>query len=184
MIFTRTRMMVAAGMLAVALSAPAMADSDDGGWWSGWGMGRGMMDGWGWGGPMMGYGPDAMLDRIDGRLAYMKTELKITDAQTAAWDELAKVIRDTAEIHNGLMRDMMKDVRSGDFFKKPLPDRLTIQQTHMEARLEQIKTVKAAVDKLYAMLDESQKKTADDIVLPSMGMGMGRGMGPGMMRGD
>lgn len=184
MIFTRTRMMVAAGMVAVALSAPAMADSDDDGWWSGWGMGRGMMDGWGWGGPMMGYGPDAMLDRIDGRLAYMKTELKITDAQTAAWDELAKVIRDTAETHNGLMRDMMKDVRGGDFFKKPLPDRLTIQQTHMEARLEQIKSVKAAVDKLYAMLDESQKKTADDIVLPSMGMGMGRGMGPGMMRWD
>jgi hypothetical protein len=54
----------------------------------------------------------------------------------------------------------------------------------MEARLEQIKTVKVAVDKLYAMLDEAQKKTADDIVLPSMGMGMGRGMGPGMMHGD
>jgi hypothetical protein len=44
--------------------------------------------------------------------------------------------------------------------------------------------VKAAVDKLYAMLDDNQKKTADDIVLPSMGMGMGRGMGCGMMLGD
>jgi hypothetical protein len=79
---------------------------------------------------------------------------------------------------------MMKDMRGGDFFKKPLPERLTIQQTHMEARLEQIKTVKAAVDTLYAMLDENQKQTADDIVLPSMGMGMGRGMGHGMMRWD
>ena len=124
----------------------------------------------------MGYGPDAMLDRIDGRLAYMKTELKITDAQTAAWDELAKVIHDTAETHNALMREMKKDVRSGDFFEIPLPERLTVQQTHMEARLEQIKSVKAAVDKLYALLDDDQKKTADDIVLPSMGMGMGRGM--------
>ena len=184
MIFTRTKMMVAAGMLAMALSGSAMAESDDDGWWSRWGMGRGMMDGWGWGGPMMGYGPDAMLDRIDGRLAYMKTELKITDAQAAAWDALAKVIRSTAETHNAMMRDMMKDMRGGDFFKKPLPERLTIQQTHMEARLEQIKTVKAAVDTLYAMLDENQKKTADDIVLPSMGMGMGRGMGRGMMRWD
>ena len=125
---------------------------------------------------MMGYGPDAMLDRIDGRLAYMKTELKITDAQTAARDELAKVIHDTAETHNALMREMKKDVRSGDFFEIPLPERLTVQQTHMEARLEQIKSVKAAVDKLYALLDDDQKKTADDIVLPSMGMGMGRGM--------
>jgi hypothetical protein len=176
MIFTRTRMMVAAGMLVVALSAPAMAESDDNGWWPHWGMGRGMMDGWGWGGPMMGYGPDAMLDRIDGRLAYMKTELKITDAQAAAWEELAKVIHDTAETHNAMMREMMKDVRSGDFIKRPLPERLTVQQTHMEARLEQIKAVKAAVEKLYTQLDDDQKKTADDIVLPSMGMGMGRGM--------
>ena len=176
MILTRTRMMVAAGMLVVALSAPAMAESDDNGWWPHWGMGRGMMDGWGWGGPMMGYGPDAMLDRIDGRLAYMKTELKITDAQAAAWEELAKVIHDTAETHNAMMREMMKDVRSGDLIKRPLPERLTVQQTHMEARLEQIKAVKAAVEKLYAQLDDDQKKTADDIVLPSMGMGMGRGM--------
>ena len=172
----RTRMMVAAGLLAVALSTPTMAANDDDGWWSHWGMGRGMMDGWGWGGPMMGYGPDAMLDRIDGRLAYMETELKITDTQVAAWDELAKVIRDTAETHNAMMREMMKDVRSGEFLDKPLPERLTVQQTHMEARLEQIKAVKAAVDKLYALLNETQKKTADDIVLPSMGMGMGRGM--------
>lgn len=180
----RTRLLIAAGLLVVALSAPAMADSDGDGWWPRWGMGRGMMDGWGWGGPMMGYSPDAMLDRIDGRLAYMKTELKITDAQAAAWDELAKVIRDTAETHNALMREMMTDVRSGEFLKKPLPERLTVQQTHMEARLEQIKAVRAAVDKFYALLDDDQKKTADDIVLPSMGMGMGRGMGSGMMRGD
>ncbi|WP_395688703.1 Spy/CpxP family protein refolding chaperone [Aestuariivirga sp.] len=178
------KLMAAAGLLVVAISVPAMADSDDDGWWPRWGTGRGMMDGWGWGGPMMGYGPDAMLDRIDGRLAYMKTELKITDAQGAAWDELAEVIRNTAETHNAMMREMMKDVRSGDFLKKPLPERLTLQQTHMEARLEQIKSVKAAVDKLYALLDDTQKKTADDIVLPSMGMGMGRGMGSGMMLGD
>jgi hypothetical protein len=50
MIFTRTRMVFAVGMLAVALSTPALAASDDEGWWSRWGMGRGMMDGWGWGG--------------------------------------------------------------------------------------------------------------------------------------
>ncbi len=175
-------LMAAAGLLVVAISVPAIADSDDDGWWPRWGMARGMMDGWGWGGPMMGYGPDVMLDRIDGRLAYMKTELKITDAQAAAWDELAEAIRNTAEIHNAMMREMMKDVRSGNFLKKPLPERLTLQQTHMEARLEQIKSVKAAVDKLYPLLDDTQKKTADDIVLPSVGMG--RGMGSGMMRGD
>ena len=46
----------------------------------------------------------------------------------------------------------------------------------MSTRLEQVKQVKAAVDKLYATLSDEQKKAADDIVLPMMGMGMGRGM--------
>lgn len=167
-------------LLGLALGGTAWADSDDGGWWPDWSMGRGMMGEHGWGGGMMGYGPDTMLDRVDGRLAFLKTELKITDAQSTAWDELASVIRTTSETHNDMMRGMMKEMHSGDFFKKPLPERLTIQQTHMEARLEQIKAVKMAVDKLYAMLGEDQKKVADDIVLPMMGMGMGRGM----MRGE
>lgn len=97
----------------------------------------------------------------------MKTELKITGAQTVAWDELAKAIHDTAETHNALMRDMMKDVRSGDFLKQPLPERLTVQQTHMEARLKQIKAVKAAVDKLYALLDDDQKKQPTRLSCPA-----------------
>lgn len=181
---TRKALLTSILLAGIALSGTAWADSDDGGWWPGWGMGRGMMGESGWGGGMMGYGPDTMVDRIDGRLAFLKTELKITDAQSATWDELADVIRTTSKTHNEMMRGMMKEMQSGDFFKKSLPERLSIQQTHMEARLEQIKTVKAAVDKLYAILDEDQKKVADDIVLPMMGMGMGRGMGAGMMRGD
>ena len=49
------------------------------------------------GGPMMGYpGPEAMLDRIDGRLAFLKTELKITEEQTPVWEELAGAIRASA----------------------------------------------------------------------------------------
>jgi hypothetical protein len=175
------RTFAAAGFLAVALTGASWADDDDGNWWPRWGMGQGMMGGGGWHGSMMGYGPDAMLDRIDGRLAFLKTELKITEAQSAAWDELAGVIRTTSEAHNDMMRSMMKDMRSGDFLKAPLPERLQIQQTRLEARLEQVKSVKAAVEKLYAILNDDQKKAADDIVLPMMGMGMGRGM---MMRDD
>lgn len=170
-----------AGVLAVTLTGISWADDDDGGWWPRWGMGQGMMGDGGWHGAMMGYGPDAMLDRIDGRLAFLKTELKITEAQSAAWDELAGVIRTTSEAHNDMMRGMMKDMRSGEFMKAPLPERLQIQQTRLEARLDQVKSVKAAVEKLYAQLDENQKKAADDIVLPMMGMGMSRGM---MMRDD
>lgn len=165
---------VLATALAASFVGVAAAQEDQGRWWPRWGMGQGMMGG-GWG-HMMGYGSDSLLDRIDGRLAFIKTELKITAAQEQAWNDLATVIRDTSETHNKLMRETMKGMHDGSFFAKPLPERLQIQETHVSARLEQIKAVKAAVDKLYAQLDDAQKKAADDIVLPMMGMGMGRGM--------
>ena len=142
-----------------------------------------MMGRWGRG-PMMGWNTEGMLDRIDGRLAFMKAELKITDGQKAAWDELAEAVRSTAQTHNDMMRSMMKDVQSGEFFKQSLPDRLISRETRLEARLEEVRTVKAAVDKLYGLLSDKQKEVADEIVLPTMGMGMGRmrGFGPGRMR--
>jgi hypothetical protein len=173
---SRRTLLVASGILATFLSGAALADDNGGGWWPHWGMGRGMMGGGGGDGGMMGYGPDTMVDRVDGRLAFLKTELKINDAQTTVWDELATVIRQTSETHNSMMRETMKEVQDGSFFKKPLPERLQYQQTRLEARLEELKSVRVAVDKLYAVLDENQKKAADDIVLPMMGMGMGRGM--------
>lgn len=174
--------------MSVASAIPAQADDDDS--WGGMGMmgamgmmGRGMGMGMGPGGCGMGFGADAMLDRMDGRLAFLKAELKITDAQKEAWDGLATTLRNNAEVHNAMMKDMMGQMHDGEFFKKPLPDRLTIQQTHMETRLQQIKGVKESVDKLYAVLDDSQKKSADEIVLPMMGMGCGRGMGQMMQDG-
>jgi hypothetical protein len=177
--------MIAAGALVLATAGPVLADSN--GWWerwSGWGMGR-MMGGWS-GGPMMGYyGGDYLLDRIDGRLAFLETELKITDAQAPAWKELSEVIRATAESHNDAMEAMMEAMHDDDFWKQPLPERLAFQQSHMEARLEQIQATSEAVEKFYAVLDDDQKKVADEIILPTMGMGMMMGPwgggGPGMM---
>jgi hypothetical protein len=170
---TSIKTIVAAAMLLAALGGTAVAQDNDDGWWPHWGMGRGMMGEWGWRGPMMDFGPDTVLDRIDGRIAFLKTELKITDAQSAAWEEFAGIIRQTSEAHNKTMRSMFDAMRSGDFFKKPLPERVAFQQSVMEARLEQVKSLRQAVDKLYAMLDDNQKKAANEIVLPMMGMGRG-----------
>jgi LTXXQ motif family protein len=162
---------------ATAIFAAAQSDDQRG---RGWGMGRMMMDGsmmgrgyMGGYGPMTGFDSDGMLDRIDGRLAFIKAELKIRDDQLAEWDALAQVIRDNAEVHNDMMRSMMEGMHDGDYFDKPLPERLTIMETQMEAMLEQIRSVHGALDKLYAVLDDDQKKAADEVVLPVMGMGMG-----------
>jgi hypothetical protein len=166
---------VLATAIAAMIAGPLAAQDQ-----RGWGMGQ-MMQGWG-NGPMMGFGSDARLDRIEGRLAFLKTELKITDAQSAAWDGLATTIRTTAEAHNALMQSMMEQMHEGNYLEMPLPERLGLHESHMEGRLQQIKALRASVATLYAVLDDEQKKAADEIVLPTMGMGMmGGGMGRGMM---
>ena len=173
---------LALGLMTVLASAASASDDDEysRGWHGGW-MGHMMGRGGGMGGCMMGFGSDSMLDRIDGRLAFLKTELKISEQQKEAWDGLAQTVRNNAEVHNAMMRSMMKEMRDGDFFKKSLPDRLVVQETHMESRLQQIKDVRESVDVLYAVLNDTQKKSADEIVLPMMGMGCGMGMGMGRM---
>lgn len=77
---------------------------------------------------------------------------------------------------------MAKEFDDGRIFNRPLPERLGWQIAQMEARLQQIKTVKDAADDLYAVLTDEQKTVADDIVLPMTGMGMGSSQGRHMMR--
>lgn len=172
MISNRVRTIALASLMGLASFTPAIADDDDD-WGRGWGMGWMMHR-------MMGMDMEDMSERIEGRLAFLKTELKITDAQMAAWDKLADALRKTAETHGDMMKSHMQEMRDGSFFKKPLPDRLTFMETMMSARLEQVKSVHAAVDELYATLSDDQKKEADKIALPMMGMGMGMGRGMGM----
>lgn len=162
---------VAAGMLAGALATPVLAH----------GVGGARQDSRGWPDHMMGggygmmmdVGRSAMQERIEGRLAFLKTELKITESQSGAWDELAGTIRSTSKAHNKLMRDMIAKVHDEDFAKMALPERLDLMETNMQARLDQMKQVKGALTGLYAVLDNEQREAANEIMLPMMGMGMG-----------
>ncbi len=144
-------------------------------------MGQGMM-----GQGMMGQGPmgqgpkgqgrmagnQEMMGAIaESRLAHLKGELKITDAQTVAWNKLAEAIRKSAASRTERMRGKW----SGDEPGKTLVERLEAHEQFMSARLDELKQIKAAWSELYQGLTESQKKEADEIVLPMMGMG-----GPGM----
>lgn len=202
---------LAAGVLAGAPAAISVAqDSDDmpgrgpgygqmmPGWGSGpmmqgWGagpmMGQGQIPGYGYGwGPMRGYGSEAMDYGIDARLAYLKAQLKITDAQSDAWDKMAEALRSTAEAHGQQMYAMMEQMRDSEYYTMPLPDRMALQESHMQTQLDEMADVRKAVEDLYGTLDEEQKKAADRL-LPGAGMGMGMGMmggagyGPGMGQG-
>lgn len=179
-----SRSWIGAALATVAvvtvISGPAAGD--DRGWWPHRGWERMMGDNWGPG--MMGWWwrSDGVVERVDGRLAYMKTELKITAEQTAAWDAFAAVVRTSVKAHNDMMRSGVEEFGDGAIFDKPLPERLAFQITRMEARLAQIRSVKTAVDGLYAVLTVEQKAVADDVVLPLTGLGMGRSQGRHMMR--
>jgi hypothetical protein len=107
-----------------------------------------------------------MLDRIEGRLAFIKTELRITDAQASAWNQLADTIRTAAKNHN----ERMKAAFSREEKAKTLPERLDVQEQFVSARLDEIKQIKGSLANLYAVLSDPQKKEADDIVLPMAGM--------------
>ena len=53
-----------------------------------------------------------------------------------------------------------------------MADRLDQQEQWLLARLEGIRTMKAAFTKLSETLSDEQKKTANDLLAPHMGMGM------------
>jgi len=104
---------------------------------------------------------------IDGRLAFLKTELKITDAQLPLWNALAQAMR-----ANATAMQAMPDAMMGMSKAATLPDKLTERETMLTARIEAVRKLKGAVDPLYAALDADQKKTADEIMLSPMGMMM------------
>ena len=117
---------------------------------------------------MMGHGGMSMMAKhIEGRLAFLKTELKITDAQLPLWNAFAQVMRDDASTMHAMPHPIMRMNNAAT-----LPDKLTAQETRLAARLETLRKLKAAVDPLYAALTADQKKTADEIMLGPMGMMM------------
>ena len=143
---------------------PQRGERGGGMWYDGPGWGMGMFGRW-------GRGSDTMLERVEGRLAFMKAELKITDAQTAPWNAFADAVRAAAKQHN----ERMKAILAGDDRSKPLPDRLDAQEQFLGARLEQIKLIKASLKGVYAVLSDDQKKEADEMIIPMVGMMGGHG---------
>lgn len=100
---------------------------------------------------------------MQARLAYLRSELEITDAQADAWKGYA----DAVAAHAKAMQSMRKAVKEA-MEKGPL-ERLDVRISGMETMLQSLKTVKPAAEKLYAALSDDQKKIADDV----MGAGCG-----------
>ena len=133
-----------------------------------------------------GMGGMATIDRVEGRIAFLRAELKITDAQLGVWNAFADTLRANAKKLGELRSSMMGKPGEAQQPASTMADRLDRQEQWLLARLEGTRAMKAAFAKLNETLSDEQKKTANDILAPHMGMGMlammGAQMQPGQMQ--
>lgn len=123
-----------------------------------------------------------MTERVEGRIAFLRAELKITDAQTSAWNGFADALRANAQKLTAARPAMMPPAGG----QQTLTERLDAQERWLTARLEGLRSIKAAFTPLFGTFSEEQKKTATEILGPHLGLAMMPGpmmpgMGPGAM---
>jgi hypothetical protein len=130
-------------------------------------MGYGNMGPWMMGGGQGASTCTAMAGHIDGRLAYIKAELKITDAQESLWKSYAGAAREHAQAMTAHCSKMMAQRGTSNL---SLTDRLDQHEQFMAAQLEALRTMNKALKPLYAALDATQKRAADELFWGPMGM--------------
>ena len=137
--------------------------------------GEGMMMGQGGQGMM---GPGMMMDMgpgmmgqgdlkavVEGRLAYVKTALSMTDEQAAAWKAYEDASRANVQSMQAAHQTMITAMQSGSAI-----DHMQAHITLMQARLDALKALKPATEALYKALTPEQQKKADTL------LGMGGGL--------
>ena len=108
---------------------------------------------------MMASRQAGMSAMVDGRLAYLKGALNITDAQIETWNGYANAVKARVDIMQG-MRQTMTDAMQRD----SAMGRMDARIKSMEAMVELMKAAKPATEKLYAVLTDEQKKVADQLI--------------------
>jgi len=129
----------------------------------GYGTGPGMMEAGGFGPAMCAM----MASHVDGRLAYLKAELMITEAQEPLWKDYAAAFRDNAK---GMLVRCKKMMGSRGAAALSLPDRMDQHEQLMAAQLDAVRAANKALKPLYASFSENQKKTVDQMFWGPMGM--------------
>jgi hypothetical protein len=112
------------------------------------GMGQGSMP------MMMGMG-----EHLEGRIAFLRAELAITEAQAPAWDRFAQALRDGAARAKHMPASMQQTTNgSADTLQ-----RLEQEEQRLSARLEAVKATRAAFAGLQAVLSDEQKSKAEGL---------------------
>jgi hypothetical protein len=110
--------------------------------------------------PMMGMMMGADTSTFtEGRIAFLKAELAISDAQKVAWETYAAALKRNLQGMQAMRESMAKVMEA----KTPV-ERLDAHIAAMDGRLASLKEVKPALAALYAALSDDQKKKAEQIL--------------------
>jgi len=115
-------------------------------------------------------------ERVEARLAYMKTALKITETQQPQWDAFADVMRKQAREADTRIQSH-REKRAANAGARPLTaiERLEMRQQFMAASSTRIGERLAAQKPLYAALSPEQQQIADRLFAERGGKHGGRG---------
>ena len=117
-------------------------------------------------------------ERIEGRLAFLKAELKITEAQAPQWNTFADALRAQAKDATARRaeRHAAHQARAGQAAPqsgqhagqqrqaKPLPERMAAMEAMMQRQLQRVQQLRSTVEPLYSVLSPEQRKTADALI--------------------
>ncbi len=100
-----------------------------------------------------------MTAMAEGRLAFLKSELAITKAQSAAWDDYAKAVKAQTAAMQEMHANMANSMKKGTAV-----ERIDARIKGMQAMTEALIALKPATAKLYAALGPEQRVTADSLI--------------------
>ena len=109
------------------------------------------------------------LSHAGDRVAALRADLKITEAQMPAWNKFADALLTAAKSMEKSMEGMHKQmIQSGG--TASLPQKLEHHAKMAAGHLASLQAIKAALDPLYASLSDEQKKIADGLRIGPMGL--------------
>jgi LTXXQ motif family protein len=110
-----------------------------------------------------------MSDHIEGRLAFLRTELKIAPMQLALWNAFAAAARANAAQENA-MRQEQSSAIDNDSTTPSLPQRLEAHERDLRAHLQMLQTISTALLPLYASFSVEQKNLAEGFANGAAGL--------------
>ena len=102
------------------------------------------------------------------RVASLKTELKITEAQTPAWNKFADALIASAKSMEDAMDAMHTKMQHGTIVS--LPERIEHDEKMAATHLANLQAIKGSLDPLYASFSDEQKKLAETLKIGPMGL--------------